>query len=175
MYRVVWVLKALWFFLSETINFLRNYIKLTFSGCPPKNSTIEQTSCVHNSELCTQLALVAIFHWTLICPFKILRRFEVVFWCLEWECCIFWKIDGNSFKSTNTIQCVPQKRKPINQVNFSENWNDLSEKAYIVAKFSLSSFFWHQLQECIGHARPSTNHFKLWCQNWFARNRNLRA
>ena len=37
-------------------------------------------------------------------PFKfILRSFEVVFWCLEWECCTFWKIDGNSFKSTNTI------------------------------------------------------------------------
>ena len=40
-------------------------------------------------------------------PFKlILRRFEVVFWCLEWECCTFWKIDGNSFKSTNTILFV---------------------------------------------------------------------
>ena len=37
-------------------------------------------------------------------PFKlILRRFEVVFWCLEWECCTFWKTDGNSFKSTNTV------------------------------------------------------------------------
>ena len=24
----------------------------------------------------------------------ILRRFEVVFWCLEWEWCTFWKIDG---------------------------------------------------------------------------------
>ena len=30
----------------------------------------------------------------------ILRRFEVVFWCLVWEYCTFWKIDGNSFKST---------------------------------------------------------------------------
>ena len=30
-------------------------------------------------------------------------RFEAVFWCLEWEWCTFWKIDGNSFKSTNTI------------------------------------------------------------------------
>ena len=45
------------------------------------------------------------------------------------------------------IQCVPQKRKPINRVNFSENCNDLSEKAYIFTKFSLSSFFWHQLQD----------------------------
>ena len=45
------------------------------------------------------------------------------------------------------IQCVPEKRKPINQVNFSENCNDLSEKVYIVTKFSLSSFFWHQIQD----------------------------
>ena len=37
-------------------------------------------------------------------PFKlILGRFEVVFWCLQWECCTFWRIDGNSFKFTKTI------------------------------------------------------------------------
>ena len=36
---------------------------------------------------------------TLDLPFKvILRRFKVVFWCLEWECCTFQKIDENSFK-----------------------------------------------------------------------------
>ena len=45
----------------------------------------------------------------------------------------------------NIVQCVPEKRKPINRTNFSENCNDLSEKVYIVTKFSLSSFFWHQL------------------------------
>ena len=33
----------------------------------------------------------------------IVRRFEVDFWCLEWECCTFWQIYENSFKSTNTI------------------------------------------------------------------------
>ena len=38
------------------------------------------------------------------------------------------------------IQCVPEKRKPTNQVNLSENGNDLSEKVYIVSKFILSSF-----------------------------------
>ena len=42
----------------------------------------------------------------------------------------------------NTIQCVPEKRKPINRVNFSEICNYLSEKAYIFTKFSLSSFFY---------------------------------
>ena len=36
-------------------------------------------------------------------PFELtLRRFEVVFCRLECECCTFSKIDGNSFKSTNT-------------------------------------------------------------------------
>ena len=39
------------------------------------------------------------------------------------------------------IQCVPEKRKPINQVNFSENCNDLSENVYNITKFSLSSFY----------------------------------
>ena len=53
------------------------------------------------------------------------------------------------FMHIRIVQCVPQKRKPINQVNFSENWNDLSEKVYIVTKFSLSSFFWHQLQDVL--------------------------
>ena len=41
-------------------------------------------------------------------PFKvILKRFEVVFCCLEWECCTFQKTDKNSFKSTNFIAVAP--------------------------------------------------------------------
>ena len=58
------------------------------------------------------------------------------------------------------VQCIPEKRKPINQVNFSENCNDLSEKVYIVTKFNLSSFFWHQLQDVLamhGQARTILN------------------
>ena len=58
------------------------------------------------------------------------------------------------------IQCVPEKRKPINQVIFSENYNDLSKKVYIVTKFSLSSFFWPQLQDVLvthGRARTISN------------------
>ena len=31
----------------------------------------------------------------------------------------------------------------------SENCDDLSEKVYIVTKFSLSSLFWHQLQDVL--------------------------
>ena len=59
-----------------------------------------------------------------------------------------------------SIQCVPEKRKPVNQVNFSENCNDLSEKVYIVTKFSLSSFFGHRLQDVLtmyGQARSISN------------------
>ena len=58
------------------------------------------------------------------------------------------------------IQCIPEKRKPINQVYFSENCNDLSEKVYIVTKLSLSSFFWDQLQDVLvmhGQARTISN------------------
>ena len=36
--------------------------------------------------------------------FKVLlQRFEVVFWCLEWESCTFQMTDENAFKSTHTI------------------------------------------------------------------------
>ena len=41
---------------------------------------------------------------------KVIRRkFEIVFWCLEWECCTVQNIDENSFKSTNTVlwfECI---------------------------------------------------------------------
>ena len=78
------------------LNFLRKlHIKLTFSGCPRKfyhRVMYIAPSSGHISFNCNM-------------PFKlILRRCEVVFWwctCLEWECCTFWKIDGNSLKSTN--------------------------------------------------------------------------
>ena len=30
------------------------------------------------------------------------------------------------------IQCVPEKRKPTNQVKFSENYNDLSQKVTLL-------------------------------------------
>ena len=41
---------------------------------------------------------------TLNLPLKaILRSFEIVFWCVEWECCAFQKIDEQSFISTNTM------------------------------------------------------------------------
>ena len=47
-----------------------------------------------------------------------------------------------------------------------------SEKVCIV-QFIL--FLLTQVTRCIGHALPSTNHLKCWCQNWFVQNRNLKA
>ena len=48
--------------------------------------------------------------------------------------------------------------KPINQVNFSENYNDLSEKKKkSSSKKSVSSFFWHQIQNVLAmHGRART-------------------
>ena len=45
----------------------------------------------------------------------------------------------------NTYTVRPRKKETHKSSKFSENCNDLSEKVYIVTKFSLSSFFWHQL------------------------------
>ena len=71
LYRVVWVLKALWICLSETINFLRKLIKLTFSGCPPKFYHRVMYTAPSSGHISLN------FNMT----FKlILRRFEVVFW-----------------------------------------------------------------------------------------------
>ena len=98
-YRVVWVLKALWIILSETINILRKLHKTkTFSACPRK--------CYHR----VMYIAPSSGHVSLNCTMQfelILRRFEgFFFWCLEWECCTFGKIDGNSFKSTKMAVLV---------------------------------------------------------------------
>ena len=74
--------------------FWKNCITLIFSGCP--RNVYHRVMYIAPSSGHTVLNLNL--------PFKVvLRRFEVVFWYLEWECCTFWKINGNSFKSTNTI------------------------------------------------------------------------
>ena len=68
-YRVVRVLKALW-------------IYLTFSGCPRKFYHRVMYIAPSSGHISLNFNV----------PFKlILRRFELVFWCLEWECCTFFK------------------------------------------------------------------------------------
>ena len=56
------------------------------------------------------------------------------------------------------------------RANFSENCNDLSEKAYILTKFSLSSFFWHQLQDVLAmHEQAltiSNGDVNIICAEW---------
>ena len=92
-YRVVWVLRALWIILSETINMLRKLHKTNIFGMPQK--------------ICHMFMYIApssgheLFNSNL--HFNLIqRKLKVVFWYLGYkECCTFWKIDGNSFKSTN--------------------------------------------------------------------------
>ena len=55
-YRIVWVLKALWIILSETINILRKLHKSNIFRMPPK--ILPQSY---------QLPLVAMNGWNLIC------------------------------------------------------------------------------------------------------------
>ena len=94
-YRVVRILKSLWILLSETIHFLRKLHKTNIFGMPTK---ILYHRVMYRAPSSGHISL------NFNMPLKlILRRFEVVFWCLEWECCTFWKNDGNSLKSTNTI------------------------------------------------------------------------
>ena len=57
------------------------------------------------------------------------------------EVCIIERASENVREFPLDIQCVPEKRKPINRVNFSETVMIHQKKVYIVTKFSLSSFF----------------------------------
>ena len=75
LYRVLWILKAMWIILSETINILRKLPKkhLIF-GMPQK--------CYHRFMYIAPSSGEPLPNINL--PIKwILRRFDVVFWCLE--------------------------------------------------------------------------------------------
>ena len=88
---VVSVLKALCIILSETINILRKLHKTNIFWMPPRFYHRVMYKAPSTGHGLLNLNL----------PFKLmLRRFEVVFWCLEWECCTFGKIDKNTLRST---------------------------------------------------------------------------
>ena len=92
--RIVRVLKALWILCLKPSILWENCIKPTFLGCPRKFYHRVMYIAPSNGHISLNYNI----------PFKlVLRRFEVVFWCLEWERCTFKKTDENSFKSTNTI------------------------------------------------------------------------
>ena len=95
-YRVLWILTALWTILSETINILRNLPPLQII-LGAKNVCHRCVYIAHSND-CSLL--------TLSLPFKVIHmKFEVVFWCPERECCTFQKTD-NSFKYTNYIMAL---------------------------------------------------------------------
>ena len=94
--RVLWVLKILVLCFVWNFEYLRKLHRTNILRMPRK---------FYHRFMYIAPSSVLCIEWTLICLFKlILRRFEVVFWCLEWECCRLLKdFVGNSFKSTHTI------------------------------------------------------------------------
>ena len=89
-YRVLWILKALWVVLSETFKVLGG----GGGGCPWEF----YHRFMYISPSSDHSLLIFILSFKVI----VSRVFEVVLWCLEWECSTFQKTDENSFKSTNT-------------------------------------------------------------------------
>ena len=87
--------------LSETITkvFWDICIKLKFSGDPRKFNDIFMYIAPSSGSSLLILNL----------PCKLIQmRFDVVSWCLEWNCCTFQKINDNSFKSTKYYNCFIQ-------------------------------------------------------------------
>ena len=84
------------------------------------------------------------------------------------------QVSQNSLKSKHLYSASQKKGNPWIKLIFLKT-NDLSEKVYIVTKFNLSSFFWHQLQDVLamhGQARTISNGD---VHNGFAQNRNSGA
>ena len=86
--------------------------KVTFSGCP--------WECYHYRFMyiapSSSHSLL-----NLNVPFKlILRRFDVVFWCLEWDCCTFQKIDENSIQIHQYYTGWPKKNATLTINNFKK-------------------------------------------------------
>ena len=96
-YRVVWVLKALCIFLSETIHFLRKLHKTKILGCPRKFS--HRVMYIHVAPSSGHISLNSNM------PFRLILKKEVCgcFLMSGVRMLHFRKIDGNSFKSINTI------------------------------------------------------------------------
>ena len=67
-------------------------------------------------------------------PFKvILKTFEVVFWCLEWEWCTVKKIGETSFKSTNTLLALTWLQFLNEGVLFNFTWCHHNQWHYMYA------------------------------------------
>ena len=82
--------------LSETINILRNLQKTNIFRMPPRILSYVYVHVAPSSDPFIGDPQ------SLSLPFKVilnLRRFEVIFWCLEWECCTFQTTVDNSNRS----------------------------------------------------------------------------
>ena len=105
------ICRVLWIILSVIRNILR-YL--------PQTKKIQVPHLPPPREF--WLPPVVIHCWPSMCLFKvILRQFEVVFRCLEWECCTFQKIDENSFKSTDTMTVFTRRQSAI----YFESWFEM--------------------------------------------------
>ena len=84
-YWVLWILKALWIVLSKTINILINLQpKILFPPTPPPPPQEFYSGFIYivPSSECSLLILSL--------SLKVIpKRFDIVFWCLKWECCTF--------------------------------------------------------------------------------------
>ena len=89
--------------------------------------------------------------------------------------CLRWRL--SAVDCLTAIYTVRPRKKETHKSSyfFPKTVTIYQKKVYIVTKLSLPSFFWHQLQDVFAMHGHSTNHFKWWCQNWFAQNMNLRA
>ena len=67
----------------------------------------------------------------------------------------------------------PRKKETHKSSKFFWKW--FIRKSLHCYKIQFILFLLTPVIRCIGHAWPSTNHFKWWCQNWFVQNSNLRA
>ena len=94
-YRVLGILKALWILVWNHQYFEKFATTTTNYWVPPPNNfTISLCNYVHSSLQWLFIAdLQSVFKEVLKTSLEYLRRFEVVFWCLEWECCTFQIID----------------------------------------------------------------------------------
>ena len=138
--RVIWVLyKPCESFCLKPSTFRENCINLTFSGCPRK--------FYHRAMYIAPSSAHISLNFNM--PFKLilrsLRRFEAVFWCLEWECC-------TSFKKLMEVHSNPPTLLWL-EVN-----NDFWGLPYLSIFISFNlyhtyisfEFLWKMTKKCLG-------------------------
>ena len=116
-----------------------------------------------------------VWYQTMVITIKIWLKYdnvEIIF-CAgrRWK----WINGYNTKRYLPLYNASQKKRKPTNQVNIFWKMQWFVRKSLHCYKIQFILFRLTPVTRCIGHAWPSTNHLKWWCQNWFAQNMNLRA